>query len=74
MQRVIKDRGAAGKALLDNEAVLPQLLLQKAGPALGLIKAVAVVTAVIGVGAVAVGVGIPEADNMFFHGSALPEI
>ena len=42
-------------------------LLQEAGPALVLGEAVGVVGGIVGVCAVAMGVGIAKADNVFFH-------
>ena len=65
---VLEHSGPARQALLQHKEVLPQGLLQQAGPALILVEAGAAVGAVGGVGAVAVGVGIPQAEDVFFHG------
>ena len=59
--------GAAGKALLGHQIFVAQRLLQAAGPALVLVEADAVVGTVIGVSAIAVGVGIAQAENVLFH-------
>ena len=68
LHRVVKDRGTAAKALLDDEVLLPQCLLQQAGPPLVLIEpGKAAVRAAGGVGAVAVGVGIAQADDVLLH-------
>ena len=67
MERVNEHCGAAGQALLGDQIILAQRLLQQAGPALVLIEADAAVSAVGGVGAVAMGVGIAQAENMLFH-------
>ena len=67
MQGIRKDGGTAGKPLFQNQIIRPQLLLQQAGPALRFVEAVAAVGAVRRVGAIAVGVGIAEAYNVFFH-------
>ena len=51
---------------------IAQGLLQAAGPALVLVEADAVVGAVVGVGAIAVGVGITQTENMLFHNQITP--
>ena len=67
MERVNEHCGAAGQALLGDQILLAQRLLQQAGPALVLVEADAAVSAVGGVGAIAMGVGIAQAENMLFH-------
>ena len=74
MQGIVKHRCAAAQALLQHQVPVPQGLLEQAGPAFVLVEAAAAVGAVGGVGAVAVGVGVAEADDMFFHwGSPLSD-
>ena len=63
--------GAPGQALLQNQVFFPQLLLQQAGPALGFIKPAASRDGIGGVGAIAMGIGIAETDNVFFHNRLL---
>lgn len=53
--------GSAGKAFFDDQIIAAEFLAQQAGPAFMFIETS------VGVGAVAVGVGIAEAYNMFFH-------
>ena len=65
-----EDGGAAGQALFQDEIFLAQSLLQQAGPALVFIEPGAAIGAVGGIGAVAVGVGVAQADDVFFHGMA----
>ena len=67
VQRIGKHGRPAGQPLFQHKVLLPQRLLQKAGPAFVLVEAVGAVGGVIGVGTVAVGIGIAEADNVFFH-------
>ena len=67
VKRVGKDGGTAGEALLNHQTVLAERLLQQAGPALVLVKAVASVGTVGGIGAVTVGIGISKAYDMFLH-------
>ena len=67
MQRVAENSSAPGKPLLEHEVILAKRLLQEAGPALVLGEAVGVVGGIVGVCAVAMGVGIAKADNVFFH-------
>jgi hypothetical protein len=69
---IVKAGGPAGEALLDDEVFLAQQALEPPGPALGFIEADAAVGAVAGVGAVAVGVAVAEADDVFFHDFFLP--
>jgi hypothetical protein len=64
---IVKAGGPAGEALLDDEIFLAQQALEPPGPTLGLIEADAAVGAVAGVGTVAVGVAVAEADDVFFH-------
>ena len=59
--------GAAAQPLLRHQIVLPQGLLQQAGPALVLVEADAALGAVGRIGAVAVGVGVADTDDVFFH-------
>ena len=70
VERIGEHGGAAGQPLLQNQVPFPQLLLQQAGPALRLVKPIAAGHGVSGVGAVAVGIGITEAYDVFFHGLA----
>ena len=63
----VKTGGAAGQTLFNYQIVISQLLLQQAGPALVLIEADAAVGTVSGVRAVAMGIGIAEADNELFN-------
>ena len=72
VQRVHEHGSAAGKTFLGDQILLAQRLLQTAGPALVLVEADAVVGAVVGVGAVAVGVGITQTENMLFHNQITP--
>ena len=72
MQRVHEHSSAAGKSLLGDQILLAQRLLQAAGPALILVEADAVVGAVVGVGTIAVGVGIAQTENMLFHSQITP--
>ena len=59
---VRKTGGPSGQPFLYDQIIIPQLFLQQAGPALLLIIAAVIRSAV------AVGVGIAEAYNMsFFH-------
>ena len=67
VQRVAEYGSSSGKPLLEHEVIFAQRLLQEAGPALGLGEAVGVVGGIVGVCAVAMGVGIAKADNVFFH-------
>ena len=67
LQGVRKHGGAPGEPLLDHKVILSQCLLQQTGPAFVLVETVAAIGTVGGVGAVAVGVGITETDNVFFH-------
>ena len=64
---VHKYGGAAGKSLFGHKVFVAQRLLQAAGPALLFIEADAMVGAVVGVGTVAVGVGITQTEDMCFH-------
>ena len=67
MQRVAEDGSASGKPLFEHKVILTQRLLQKTSPALVLGEAVGVAGGIVGVCAVAMGVRIAEADNVFFH-------
>ena len=67
VERVLKDRGAAREPLLRHQNALPQGLLQQAGPALVFVEANAAVGTVGGIRAVAVGVGVAQAENVLFH-------
>ena len=67
MQWVAENSSAPGKPLLEHKVILAKRLLQEAGPALVLGEAVGVVGGIFGVCAVAMGVGIAKADNVFFH-------
>ena len=67
VEGVGEDGGPAGQALLRHQKVRAQGLLQQTGPTLVLVEADAAVSAVGGVGAVAVRVGIAQAENVFFH-------
>ena len=69
VERVREHGGAAAEALLRHQEILAQGLLQQAGPALVLVEADAAVGAVGGVGAVAVGIGITQTENVLFHGA-----
>ena len=64
---VHKYGGPARKPLLGDQILFAQRLLQAAGPALVLVETDAAVGAVGRVGAIAVGVGVPQAENVFFH-------
>ena len=70
MNGIIKAGGAAGQTFFDHQIFLPQLLLQQSGPAFRLVETDAAVGAVSGIGAVAVGVGVTEAENVLFHKKA----
>ena len=56
-----KDSGAAGKAVLRDQIVIPKECLEQTGPPLLLVEAVSSIGTVCGVGAVAVGIGIAKA-------------
>ena len=71
MDGIVEAGGPAGEALLDDQVLLPQCRLEPPGPALGFVEADAAVGAVTGVCALAVGVAVAEADDVFFHGSCL---
>ena len=72
VEGVGKHRGPSREALLEDLAVLPQGLLQQAGPPLVLIEPGQLrVGAVRRIRAVAVGVGIPQAYNVLLHPAAL---
>ena len=68
VEGVGEDGGAAGQTLFQDQIVLTQCLLQQAGPAFVFVEAGAAVGAVGGIGAVAVGIGVTETDDVFFHG------
>ena len=57
----------AGQALFRDEVLAAQCGLQTAGPALVLVEADAAVGVVLRVGAIAVGVGVAQAENVSFH-------
>ena len=67
MDGIIKAGGAAGQTLFHHQILVSQLSLQAAGPALVFVEANTAVGAIGGVGAIAVGVGITETNNMLFH-------
>ena len=67
MDGVYKNGRPARKALFRHKIVAAKRRLQAAGPALVLIEADAVVGTVRRVGAVAVGVGVAQTKDMFFH-------
>ena len=70
-QGIVKAGGAAGKTLFNVQIVAAQFFLQQSCPALGFVEADAAVGAVSRVCAVAVGVAVSEADDVFFHGVGL---
>ena len=72
MDGVIEAGGAAGETFFNDQIFFSQMLLQQPGPALLLGETDAAVQAVRWVGTVAVGVGIAEADHVFFHRCSLP--
>ena len=63
-----KAGGSAGQALFRYQIVLPQRVLQQPGPALLFREADSAVGAVARVCTVAVGIGIPKAEDIFFLG------
>ena len=67
MQRIGKYGRPAGKSLFQHKILPAQRLLQKARPALVLVEAVGMAGGIVGIGAVAMGIGIAKADNVFFH-------
>ena len=72
VEGVGEDGGAAGQPLLGNQIARAQGLLQQAGPALVFVEADPAVGAVGRVGAVAVGIGVAKAEDMFFHSWSRP--
>ena len=67
-------RGVHYEAQTANSGDGIQSLLEQMGPALIFVKTIAAVRAVSGVGTVAMGIGVTEADNMLFHESTIPSI
>ena len=64
---VCKNGSAPGKTLFGYQILVAQSSLQAAGPALVLVETDAAVGIVLGVGAITMGVGIAQAENMCFH-------
>ena len=62
----------AGQALFRDKVLAAQRGLQTAGPALILVEADAAVGVVLRVGAIAVGVGVAQAENVGFHRKYTP--
>ena len=67
MDGVYENGRPARKTLFRHEIVAAKRRLQAAGPALVLVEADAVVGTVRRVGTVAVGVGVAQTKDMFFH-------
>jgi hypothetical protein len=67
MQRILKYSSSTGKALFQHQIFFAQQLLQNPGPAFIFIKTVAAVGAIGRIRTVAMGIGISQTDNVFFH-------
>ena len=62
----------AGQALFGDKVLAAQRGLQTAGPALVFVEADAAIGVVLRVGAIAVGVGVAQAENVSFHRKYTP--
>ena len=71
---IYKNGGAARKALFGYQILVAQSSLQAAGPALVLVEADAAIGVILGVGTITVGVGIAQAENMWFSSQYTPLI
>ena len=71
-EKTAEETKASVQTFLDDQIVLTQIGLQQLRPALLFRKSYTAVSAVSGVGAVAVGIGIAEAKDVFFHRQTPP--
>ena len=68
VKRIGKDGCPPRQPFLKHQVVLPKLFSEQAGPSFLFIKAKQwSIRTVVRAGAIAMGIGVPQADNMFFH-------